>query len=780
MSFWRFTAPPPDAIALDGAYDYWLVALSLVIASTGAFAMLRAVQRFRAAKSRGLRTTWAVSGAISMGFGIWAMHFTGMIALALPVQMDYDVWLTAASLVPALAGSLAAVYVLGAPVLDARRVLMGAALLGGGIGFMHYTGMEAMHFDGVFVYDSKVFSLSLVAAYAIAYVALRLRPALLALRLPVPSWSLELIVAVVLGGAVASMHYLAMASASFYTTGVATGVHEHVPGFVLEAVIVGLVLIAGVIWLGSVFDQQFATVSASLRQSEALNTAVIMSMADAHFLADATGTILSINPAAATMFGYSAEELIGANVSMLVPAPHKHRHDGYLQRYVDTRERHIIGANRRDLRAVRKSGELFPIELRVTDFERDRQLFFSATVRDLSEYAASIENTRRLMAAVEQAAEAIVIVDHEMRVVFANPAFWRQTGADAASGRGRTLDSLVWRADAGTSYAEMCAHVRAGKTWSAQVTTMGIDGAPRHEALTTAPVVTAGTSTCFIHVRRNVTEHVLMEQQLRHSQKLESIGQLSAGIAHELNTPSQFVRDNLLFLKDAYKELLALVDKAGDSPRFAAAAATSDLEYLREEVPRALDQSVDGMNRITTIVRAMKEFSHQGKEKAAADLNHAIESTITVATNEWKYVADVVFDLDRTLPLVPCVLDEFNRVILNIVVNAAHAIGDVVQQGALGKGTITVSTRRMDDLVEIRIADTGTGMPPDVKARIFEPFFTTKEVGRGTGQGLSIAYAIVVEKHGGSIDVQTERGKGSCFIIRLPLHDSPMQATAAA
>jgi PAS domain S-box-containing protein len=397
-----------------------------------------------------------------------------------------------------------------------------------------------------------------------------------------------------------------------------------------------------------------------------------------------------------------------------------------------------------------------------------------------------MENTKRLMAAIDQAAEAIVIVDPDIRVLYANPIFWTQTGTNALESIGRPLDEFAWNPADPQSFLEMLAHVRVGKKWSGRLSSTLPDGSLIHESITTTPVVTNGKITCYIQVRRNTTDQVLMEQQLRHAQKLESIGQLSAGIAHELNTPSQFVRDNIIFLKDAYEQVLTLIETirtaapGTESAAFQSAAKTADLDYLREEIPRAIEQSIDGMGRITTIVRAMKEFSHQGREKTPSDLNHAIESTITVATNEWKYVADVTFDLDPSLPHVPCVLDEFNQVILNVVVNAAHAIADVVEHKKGEKGTISVSTRQIDNFVEVRIADTGTGMPAEVKARIFEPFFTTKEVGRGTGQGLSIAYAIVVEKHGGSLDVETSVGKGSCFVIRLPLGSSDDQTSVAA
>jgi signal transduction histidine kinase len=165
----------------------------------------------------------------------------------------------------------------------------------------------------------------------------------------------------------------------------------------------------------------------------------------------------------------------------------------------------------------------------------------------------------------------------------------------------------------------------------------------------------------------------------------------------------------------------------------------------------------------------MKEFSHPGtKEKIPLDLNHAIDSTITVARNEWKYVADMETDFDPSLPLIPCQPGEFNQVILNLIVNAAHTIADVIRERGIERGKIRVQTRNCPDWAEIRIQDTGSGIPEEIRARIFDPFFTTKEVGKGTGQGLAIARSVVVDKHGGTIHFETEKGMGTTFIIRLP------------
>ena len=256
------------------------------------------------------------------------------------------------------------------------------------------------------------------------------------------------------------------------------------------------------------------------------------------------------------------------------------------------------------------------------------------------------------------------------------------------------------------------------------------------------------------------------------------------GLHGSVGATFKYIGDKLLFLQESFHDLSTLLDHyaalqqlctegaptAAVLSQVAATAAAMDVAYLAEEIPTAIQQSLEGVERVATIVRAMKEFSHPGtKDKVGVDLNKVIESTITVARNECKYVAHLVTDLAPDLPLVPCVPGALNQVILNILVNAAHALGDVVGDGAPEKGTITVSTRQVGDGVEVRIADTGPGIPEAIRDKIFDPFFTTKEVGKGTGQGLAIAHAVVVEQHGGQLTFETADGAGTTFIIRLPL-----------
>ena len=272
--------------------------------------------------------------------------------------------------------------------------------------------------------------------------------------------------------------------------------------------------------------------------------------------------------------------------------------------------------------------------------------------------------------------------------------------------------------------------------------------------------------------------------QLLQSQKLESVGRLAAGIAHEINTPIQYIGTNINFINEAFKDssqlianlldLLVSIKKGSVTEAQIKASdelvARLDWDYLKEEIPRAIDQSKDGLQRVASIVQAMKEFSHPGsKQKINADLNRIIETTITISRNEWKYVATVETDLDPELPTVPCLVDEMGQVFLNLLVNAAHAIANQLGNNPEGKmGRITISTRQYDQYVEIRISDTGCGIPVPIQDKVFDPFFTTKEVGKGTGQGLTIAHDVITGKHNGTLVFETEPGSGTTFIIRLP------------
>jgi signal transduction histidine kinase len=290
----------------------------------------------------------------------------------------------------------------------------------------------------------------------------------------------------------------------------------------------------------------------------------------------------------------------------------------------------------------------------------------------------------------------------------------------------------------------------------------------------------------------DVTESRRLVREIAQGQKLESVGRIAAGVAHEINTSVQFISDSVRFVRYALKDVpraladyralaagaLSGQDVAAQARRASETEEAADVEYFLKNAPDALDRALEGIGRVGSIVRSMTEFAHpDSRTKADVDINRAVRSTLNMARNEYKAVAEVVTDFGE-IPAVRCHAGDINQVVLNLVLNAAHAIGDVVK-GSQTKGRITVSTRAIADYVEIAIADTGDGIPEDVRARIFEPFVTTKEVGRGTGQGLALSRGIVVEKLKGSLHFETETGKGTMFYIRLPVSESAIPAATS-
>lgn len=280
-----------------------------------------------------------------------------------------------------------------------------------------------------------------------------------------------------------------------------------------------------------------------------------------------------------------------------------------------------------------------------------------------------------------------------------------------------------------------------------------------------------------------------LKVQLANNHRMESIGQLAAGIAHEINTPIQFVGDNTRFLEEAFADLQRLLDLL-QSPGLEEADADVirtqvqellseiDVDFLKDEVPEAIKQSLDGIEHMATIVGGMKTFSHPGaNDLQPIDINKAIQNTLNIATSEWKYVADIELDLASDLPRVPCFQTEFNQVLLNVIVNAAQAMPDKFDRA---KGCIRIATAVDGDFLTLTIEDNGPGMPADVRDRVFDPFFTTKPVGKGTGQGLAIAQATIVKRHKGTIDVSSEEGEGTTFVIRVPLQPTSNPEVASS
>jgi PAS domain S-box-containing protein len=393
--------------------------------------------------------------------------------------------------------------------------------------------------------------------------------------------------------------------------------------------------------------------------------------------------------------------------------------------------------------------------------------------------------------------EGFVVLDKQGTVSFSNPESEWILGYDSLEMEGRNFVDIVYkggRAEGADSVDSVKSAIDL--TLRDGLTRSGFDDVFRHRegrgvdvAYSVSPLVgdenDSGVVITFNDIserKRADEERRNLERQLNQTHKMEAVGQLAGGIAHEINTPIQYIGENLKFIMESNQDIATLLEdysqlmrKAADLPELKQEAEKVketieeiDLAYLEEETANAVEQSIVGTGQVARIVQAMKEFAHPGsKQMALADMNRIVSNAVAVCKNEWKYVADMELKLGDKLPQVNCLGGEISQVVLNLVINAAHAI----EAAELGrKGVITISTSQGRNCVEVSVVDTGTGIPEAVQDHVFNPFFTTKDVGHGTGQGLAIAQDIVVGKHQGELFFETKEGNGTKFVMRLPLN----------
>ena len=495
-------------------------------------------------------------------------------------------------------------------------------------------------------------------------------------------------------------------------------------------------------------------------------------------ITDPEGNISYVNRRFTECSGYSRDEVLGKNPRILnarLASPDLYRN--LWSTIAQGKEW------RGELCNKKKNGEIYWESATIRPIVNPKGVIthYIAVKEDITERRRAEKEVRLTKASLEIASDAVFWMNPDSEIVYVNEAACRSLGRSREELLSLSIPDIdpQFPKDAWGSFWEKC---KTCGSMTFETQHKNKEGRVYPVEVTANYLEFDGQEYSFAFAR-DITERRTLEGQLRQAQKLEGIGQLAAGIAHEINTPTQFVTDNLTFLRDSWKathELLELYRNAiGEEgatlppakvAELKQAEQSCDLDFIAAEVPRAIDQGLDGAHRVAKIVRAMKEFSHpDSADKTATNLNQAIESTITVARNEWKYVAEIATDFEESLPPVVCYSGDINQVILNLLVNAAHAIKETIKDGE--KGHITVRTRRRGEFAEISVTDTGTGIPEAIRTRVFEPFFTTKEVGKGTGQGLALAHTVVVKKHRGRIWFETEMGRGSTFFIDLPINE---------
>ena len=396
-----------------------------------------------------------------------------------------------------------------------------------------------------------------------------------------------------------------------------------------------------------------------------------------------------------------------------------------------------------------------------------------------------------LQGALDASEHHVLITDRKGRIVFANLSLAERHGRVRDELIGESVDEIMRTDNHSPAQLEkMRRAMRESQPIRVVVRGVHSTGKPLWLSLNITPLIdAAGKASHFVGIATDITQSVedsrikkeleerieTREQErdrlaveLRMAQKLEAVGRLAAGVAHEINTPMQFVSDNVTFLSESVDDLTSVIEGYRvDRARGDAVAAEVEVEYLLEELPKAMQRAREGLKRVTNIVRAMKEFSHPNTEsRSSADLNKALQTTLEIARSEYKHIAAVELKLEP-LPLVPSNISELNQVFLNLLVNAAHAVEASGKD--VSSGRIVIASQHVGADVVITFEDNGCGIKPENLDKIFDPFFTTKEVGKGTGQGLAISRSIIVDRHGGALDVHSVVGAGTRFTIRLPV-----------
>ncbi len=416
------------------------------------------------------------------------------------------------------------------------------------------------------------------------------------------------------------------------------------------------------------------------------------------------------------------------------------------------------------------------------------------TLTNITQIKETESEHKQFTAAINHAAEAIIITDLNGDITYVNPAFEKHTGYSRQEVIGKNPRIMKSGEQSKEFYEELWETIRNGHVWTGQFINLKKDGQRYAMKTTICPVLDEnGVLVSYVGVAHDISEQLLLEAQLRQAQKLESIGELAAGIAHEINTPTQYVSTNTQFLGESFATLLVMLKqckqlvlgvqtKQDHDELLRLSEATLDekeLEYLAEEIPNALSESETGLKRIAEIVHSINQLAHPGEvNKKLHSLNEIVNNIVTVSKNEWKYVAKINLELDENLFDIQCLKGEIGQVILNLIINGSHAIEAKLGSNAEEKGLISIQTLQDEGWAVLKVTDTGTGMPKKVLDKIFDPFFTTKEVGKGTGQGLAITHNVVVTLHGGTIEVETTEGKGSTFTIKLPFRDKMLCLSA--
>jgi len=784
--------------ALPAFYDYRLVLLSIGVSILASYAALDFARRLADSGTQ-LRFAVLSGGAVALTCGIWVTHAIGTLSFHLPIAIHYDVTAFAFSLLIAVLTSILAMYTASLENLKQLPLLLASLAVGAGISSMHYVGMAGMRLSAMRHCRPGIFILSMIFSVLVSYMSIQF---LSRARSASSHWVNKLATALVMGIAVSITHYMGVTAVYFTSMTSETNLANSIDIATVTTYTIFTVtfMVLGVVILGYLTDSRISERFRILDNERNMLRALIDNIPEFMYVKDDQHRYIMANASLARVIGVeNPDYLLGKTDEDFFPPElaisYKEDETKVLQtgQGLYNREENCVDSQGNEIQILTTK---VPLKARNGKLIGIAGVGLDISVRKKMELALR-EAELKYRGIFNKAVVGIFQCTPEGQFLSVNPSMAFSFGYASPNEMVATITDISTQFFANSSRGEefMLIMNKVGGVKNFECEAFCQDGRTIWLTMSTRSIREKGAIVRFEGICDDISERMQMREQIMQTQKLEAVGQLAAGIAHEINTPTQFIGNNIRFLKDNFTDLITLLESyafllsAANSNSLtpeilrdtALAVKAADTDYLVREIPKAIDLSLDGIDRISTIVSAMKEFSHPGtKEKVPLDLNHAIESTIVVSRNEWKYVAHLETEFDATLTPVDCLPGEFSQVILNLIVNAAHAIADATEQGGPALGNIRITTRNFIDWVEITIADSGTGIPQDVRSRVFDPFFTTKEIGKGTGQGLSIARSVIIDKHGGTIHFESEVGEGTTFFIRLPRNGKPLPRNATA